>query len=127
MTTPANQTGPSGSGETSLIGREEERRVIDLLIEGTADGLSGSLVVRGEAGIGKTRLLEYAVESARALHTALITGVESQAELSFSGLHRLLVPFLSYLDQLPGQQGRALRAAFGLGPEMPLPSERLFV
>ena len=124
---PTNQTGPSGSGETSLIGREEERRVIDLLIEGTADGLSGSLVVRGEAGIGKTRLLEYAVESARALHTALIAGVESEAELSFSGLHRLLEPFLSYLDQLPGQQGRALRAAFGLGPEMPLPSERFFV
>jgi DNA-binding CsgD family transcriptional regulator len=110
-----------------LIGREEERRVIDLLIERTANGLSGSLVVRGEAGIGKTRLLEYAVEHAAGLHRALITGVESEADLSFSGLHRLLVPFLSYFDHLPDQQGKALKAAFGFGPELPLPAERFFV
>jgi DNA-binding CsgD family transcriptional regulator/tetratricopeptide (TPR) repeat protein len=73
------------------------------------------LVLRGEAGIGKTALLEHAVRTPSGCRIARVTGVESEAELSFAGLHRLCGPeMLHRLDHLPGPQRDALSSAFGL-------------
>ena len=68
----------------------------------------------GEAGIGKTRLLDYAAEAAADLRTVRVAGMEAEARLGFAALHRLLLPFLDRLDRLPGPQRDALCSAFGL-------------
>ena len=72
------------------------------------------LVVRGEAGAGKTALLEYVAERASWCRIVRIAGVESEMELAFAGLHQLCAPILDGLDGLPGPQRDALRVAFGL-------------
>ena len=77
-------------------------------------GQSRVLVLRGEAGIGKTALLEYVVERAAGWRIARASGVESEMELPFAGLHQLCAPMLDGLDRLPGPQQDALRVAFGL-------------
>jgi DNA-binding CsgD family transcriptional regulator len=76
-------------------------------------GESSVLVVRGEAGVGKTALLEYVAEQASGCRIARIGGVESEMELAFAGLHRLCAPMLDGLDGLPAPQASALRVAFG--------------
>ncbi|MBP2191784.1 DNA-binding CsgD family transcriptional regulator [Nocardia goodfellowii] len=75
-------------------------------------GISRALVIRGEAGIGKSALLEYAATTA-GIQVVRGIGVESEAELAFGGLHLLLYPYLNRLDRLPPPQAAALRAAFG--------------
>jgi DNA-binding CsgD family transcriptional regulator len=102
-----------------LAGRAAECRTIDQLLESVRTGLSGVLVLRGEPGIGKTALLEYAVESAAGFDVARIAGIESEIELGFGGLHQLLMPFLHRVDRLPEPQRQALDAAFGVGPGPP--------
>jgi DNA-binding CsgD family transcriptional regulator len=77
-------------------------------------GLSGVLVLQGEAGIGKTALLEYAAERAGDMRIARVAGVESEMDLAFAGLHQLLVPFLDGIGRLPLPQWHALQTAFGL-------------
>jgi DNA-binding CsgD family transcriptional regulator len=72
-------------------------------------------VVRGEPGIGKTALLEYAIDTALDLRLLRAAGVQSEMELPFAGLHQLCAPLLDRLDRLPDPQGQALRVAFGLG------------
>ena len=72
------------------------------------------LVISGEAGIGKTRLLAYAAEAAGDLQAARVTGVETESQLGYAGLHRLVLPFLGRLDRLPDPQREALGSAFGL-------------
>ncbi|MER7212153.1 AAA family ATPase [Streptosporangium sp. NPDC000239] len=95
-----------------LYGRAAEQAVIDRLLSEARAGRSGALLVRGEPGIGKTALLDHAAAGdARVLRG---TGIESEAELPFAGLHLLLRPVLDRLDALPEQQERAVRAAFGL-------------
>jgi DNA-binding CsgD family transcriptional regulator len=74
---------------------------------------SRTLVVRGEAGVGKTALLNYAVQSASELHVLRAVGVESEMELAFASLHQLCAPLLGHLAQLPGPQREALEIAFG--------------
>ena len=76
-------------------------------------GLSGVLVLRGEAGIGKTALLDAASREARDLPVVRLVGIESEVELGFAALHQLLNPFVDGIDELPGPQARALNAAFG--------------
>ena len=78
------------------------------------DGLSGVLVLRGDAGIGKTVLLEWAAEQAHDMQLARVAGVQAEMGMGFAGLHQLLVPFLGGLDGLPGPQRQALGSAFGL-------------
>jgi DNA-binding CsgD family transcriptional regulator len=97
-----------------LLDRDVEKQAFDSLLAGLREGLSGVLVLRGEAGIGKTALLEYAVGSAQGMQVARVVGVESEMELGFSGLHQLLVTFLGRLEQLPVPQREALGSAFGL-------------
>ena len=76
--------------------------------------MSAALVLRGEAGTGKSALLDYAVESAGDLGVVRIVGIESEAELGFAALHQLLVPYLGDLESLPGPLRQALSAAFGI-------------
>ncbi len=97
-----------------LVGRSEECRVLDDLVAGVRRGRSASLVVRGDAGIGKTALLEYVGRSASDCAIAQATGIESELELAFGGLHQLCSPFLGHLDRLPSPQRDALQTAFGL-------------
>ncbi|HLK79622.1 MAG TPA: AAA family ATPase [Streptosporangiaceae bacterium] len=97
-----------------LSGRGAECGVLDGLLEGVRGGRSAVLVMRGAAGVGKTALLDYAVESAPDLRSVRAAGVESETELAFAGLHRLCGPMLDRLGCLPGPQRDALRVAFGL-------------
>jgi DNA-binding CsgD family transcriptional regulator len=107
--------GPGASGSLpGLLGREAEKRILEDLIEAARNGLSGSIVFYGEAGMGKTALLEHAIASAGGLTVARVSGVEAESQYSFAALHRLLVPFLGGLSKLPGAQRDALRSAFGL-------------
>ena len=100
--------------DTDLRGRRAECGVLDGLLEGVRGRRSAVLVVLGEAGVGKTALLDYAVESAPDLMSVRAAGVESEMELAFAGLHQLCGPMLDRLARLPGPQRDALGIAFGL-------------
>src|SRR6266516_7385339 len=102
-----------------LRDRRRELATLDRLLESAREGLSGSLVLRGEPGIGNTALLDHVVESAPDFRVARIEAVESEMELGFAALHHLLLPSLPRIDELPGPQGGALRAAFGLVGDAP--------
>jgi DNA-binding CsgD family transcriptional regulator len=97
-----------------LQGRRRECAVLERLLEVTQLGQSAALVVRGEAGIGKTALLEYAAERAGGCRVLRAVGVESEMELPFAGLHQLCMPLLDGLERLPTPQQDALGTAFGL-------------
>jgi hypothetical protein len=97
-----------------LYGRTAEGLAIDGLLAGARVGRSGVLLVRGEAGIGKSALLDYASQEARGMLVLRATGVETEAELPFAGLHLLLRPVMGRIDALPEPQAAALRGAFGL-------------
>ena len=97
-----------------LLGRDEERAALNGLINAAGDGLSGALVLHGEAGMGKTALLEYSIEAASNLQVIRITGIEAERDLSFAALHRLLQPSLDRLSSLPQPQRDGLSSAFGL-------------
>jgi len=99
-----------------LLGREAECAAIDWLLDDARAGAAGVLVVRGEAGIGKSALLSYARQRAGAMLVLSASGVEAESDLAFAGLHELLRPVLSYLAQIPGTQAEALTAALGLAP-----------
>ena len=95
-------------------GRTSEREVLDRLLDSVRRGQSAVLVIRGEAGVGKTALLRYAARQAAGFRVAQIAGVESEMELPFAGLHQLCAPMLDQLDALPEPQQDALQVAFGL-------------
>src|ERR1700735_1229540 len=97
-----------------LTNREGERDVLDRLVGAVRAGESQALVVRGDPGVGKTALLDYLAEGARGCRIARATGVQSEMELAFAGLHQLCMPFLDRIEQLPGPQRDALAIAFGL-------------
>ncbi len=97
-----------------LLGRSRERDQIDGLLEAADSGDGGILVVHGEAGVGKTALLEYAVETAQAFRVLRTVGVEGEMELPFAALQQLCSPILELNDRLPGPQRDALAVAFGL-------------
>ena len=99
-----------------LVGREAEQQRIETLLQRAREGRGGALVLRGEAGIGKTALLELAVAHADGLRVLRALGVEAEAELPFSALHELFRPILRLLDELPEPQSAALRAALALAP-----------
>src|SRR5256885_622736 len=101
-------------------GRRRESAVRDGLVDGARAGRSGALVVRGDAGVGKTALLEYVIASAAGLGVVRAVGVESERELAFAALHQLCVPILDRLERLPGPQRDALQVTFGLS-EGPVP------
>jgi DNA-binding CsgD family transcriptional regulator len=91
-----------------------ERSAIDRLLAGIRAGESGVLVIRGEAGIGKTALLQYCRQRATGCRVAEIAGIESEMELPLAALHQLCGPMLGELAALPEPQEHALKVAFGL-------------
>jgi DNA-binding CsgD family transcriptional regulator len=109
----------------ALVGRGGDCGALDELVEAVRQGRSRSLVIVGEPGIGKTRLLRYAAQAADGVRTVSIAGVESELRLGFAALHRMLVPFLDRISLLPAPQRDALGSAFGLaaGP----PADRFLV
>jgi len=98
-------------------GRTRERQALDGLLDRVRGGESAVLVIRGEAGIGKTELMRYCARQAAGCRLAQIDGVEAEMELPLAALHQLCAPLLSSLDALPEPQQRALRVAFGLAAE----------
>ena len=111
---PSTLTVSSGDPKTRLRGRRGERLALDRVLDAARAGSSAVLVVRGEPGIGKTALLDYAASHAADFRVVRASGVESEMELPFAGLHRLCVSMLGRLEELPGPQRDALRVAFGL-------------
>ena len=105
---------PSG-----LLGRQSECAALDGLVAGVRAGQSRVLVLRGEAGVGKTALLEYLSATASGCQIARAAGVESEMELPFAGLHGLCAPMLARVRHLPTPQRDALSTAFGLDAGAP--------
>jgi DNA-binding CsgD family transcriptional regulator len=106
---------------SGLFGRRRECDALDQLLQEMPDEQSRVLVVRGEAGVGKTALLEYLVRKAQALgsRVARAAGIESEMELPFAGLHQLCAPMLDRLGQLPPPQREALATAIGVSAGAP--------
>jgi DNA-binding CsgD family transcriptional regulator len=102
-----------------MIGRYAEREAIGRLLASVRDGFSAVLVLTGDAGVGKSRLLEYAAQSAHDLAVVRLVGVEAETRLGYGALHRLLRPYLGRLSALPQRQREALNAAFGLTDASP--------
>jgi DNA-binding CsgD family transcriptional regulator len=102
-----------------LVGRARECRHVERLLEDARAGHSGVLVLRGEPGIGKTALLEYAVGSGQGFEVGRANGVETEMELPFAGLHQLCAPVLDRLARLPDPQREAMSTAFGLSAGRP--------
>jgi DNA-binding CsgD family transcriptional regulator len=117
-------SGHPASGRLMLRGRDDARAVLDRLLEEARTGQSGVLVLRGEAGVGKTALLEYAIASASDLMVVRAVGVESEMELAYAALHQLCAPLLDRLDRIPVPQRDALETTFGLR-EGPVPDQFL--
>lgn len=105
--------GPA-DGHGELVGRAVETRLVDELVAAVLAGRSAALVVPGEPGIGKSSLLRYAARAADGLHTLELAGAESEQQMGYAGLHRLLLPHLGRLGRLPPPQRAALSGAFGL-------------
>ncbi|MEV0283131.1 AAA family ATPase [Kribbella sp. NPDC050820] len=110
---------------TVLRGRRSEGESLDRLVANVRAGQGQVLVVRGEAGIGKSALLEYVAGNAGGCRVAHASGVESEMELPFAGLHQLCAPMLDLAEHLPPPQRAALAVAFGL--EFGGPPDRFLV
>ncbi len=95
-----------------MLGRTAERHALDALVTSARNGVSGALVLVGEAGIGKTALLDHAAAAER-VRVVRLAGIESEAQLSFSAVHLGLLPFLDGDERIPARQRDALRIAFG--------------
>ena len=102
-----------------LVDRRAETARLDQLLGDARRGTSAAVVVRGEAGIGKSALLDYVLGQAAGCRVVRSSGVESEMELPFAGLHQLCAPFLDHLERLPQLQREALATAFGLQPGDP--------
>ena len=102
---------PSSSG---FLDRDSERDALERLVAGVCAGRSHVLVLRGEAGVGKTALLRHLSQAAQGCRIARTAGVESEMELAFAGVHALCAQMLDRLGHLPSPQRDALSTAFGL-------------
>jgi hypothetical protein len=96
-----------------LLGREREREALVGLLDGARVGNGGVLVVHGEPGVGKTALLEYAVNAGREFRIVRTLGVEGEMELPYAAVQQLSSPFLEFMERLPPPQSDALGVAFG--------------
>jgi hypothetical protein len=97
-----------------LLGRQRERAVLERLLGTARDGHGAVLVVYGEPGVGKTALLEYAVEAGEDFRIVRTVGVEGEMNLDYAALQQLCSPILEFSDRLPDPQRDALGVAFGL-------------
>src|SRR6266496_6314578 len=108
---------PIRGGITSILAAGaagDEGSFSDGVLAAVRDGLSGVLVLRGEAGVGKTSLLDWAAGQADEMQVARVAGAEAEMDMGFAGLHQLLIPFLGGFEGLPAPQRQALGSAFGL-------------
>jgi DNA-binding CsgD family transcriptional regulator len=96
-----------------LIGREAETQATDALLRAARGGMSATLVLRGEAGVGKTSILLAAERQAEGFRVLRVDGIQAEENLGFAALHRLLLPVLGESTHLPAPQRRALEATFG--------------
>jgi DNA-binding CsgD family transcriptional regulator len=110
---------------SALVGRARECAAVDRLLEVSARGESSSLVLRGEAGTGKTALLSHAADRASDWTILRTVGVEAEADLAFAGLYGLLRPIVDKLGELPETQAAALAGSLGLAPS--LGADRLLI
>lgn len=108
-----------------LLGRTAESAAIDSLLADARAGMGGALVLRGEAGVGKSALLDHARRRAAPMAVLSAAGVEAESDLAFAGLHELLRPALEHLGELPDIQSQALAGALGLAPAAP--ADRLLI
>jgi DNA-binding CsgD family transcriptional regulator len=104
----------AATGAREFLDRVSECQLLDRLVATAREGQSAALVIRGEAGIGKTALLRYAAGQASGMRVAQIAGIEAEMELPFAGLHQLCAPMFARLDALPKPQRDALSVALGL-------------
>ena len=102
-----------------LTDRRSERQVLDRLVEAVRAGESRALVVCGDAGVGKTVLLDYLAGRAQECRVARAVGTQTEMELAFAGLHQLCAPMLNHAEQLPAPQREALQTVFGLSAGPP--------
>ena len=102
------------AGSVMLLDRLTERAALGQLLEAARAGRSAVLVVHGEAGVGKTALLEDAVASAAGMRIARVAGIESEMELAYAALQQLCAPMLEGLERLSDPQRQALGVVFGL-------------
>src|SRR5262249_34211565 len=112
---PARQATPPAYDPGMLYGRDAERAPIRALLGAASGSRSGSLILRGEPGVGKTALLDDTRERASDMHVLTARGVQSESEFPYAGLHQLMRPAFGHVDQLPAPQAVALRVALGLG------------
>ena len=103
-------------GGVRLIDRGAEKRAISGVLDSVRRGMSGTLVLRGEPGVGKSALLGYALERAADLQIVRMVALESERSLGFAAVHQLLVPLLRAMDRLPEPQRRALGVAAEVRP-----------
>ena len=102
-----------------LLGRQREQAVLERLLESAREGHGGVLVLHGDPGVGKTALLEYALDTANDFRVVRTSGVEGETELDYAALQHLCSPLLALIERLPDPQSDALRVAFGLSPGRP--------
>jgi DNA-binding CsgD family transcriptional regulator len=117
LATPPTRAGSEPTSD--LRGRVRECALLDGLLAAIRESESRSLMLRGDAGMGKTALLEYLVESATNVTVVRAGGVESEMELGFASLHQLCAPMLDRRDRLPAPQREALEIVFGLSAGAP--------
>lgn len=102
-----------------MLNRNRERSLLDQLLADVRGGESRALVVRGDAGIGKTALLLYVLGQASDCRVARAAGIEAEQELAFAALHQICAPMLDLLTRLPDPQRKALGTAIGLSAGWP--------
>jgi DNA-binding CsgD family transcriptional regulator len=105
---------PVPGGTLGLLGRRSESALLDGVVAAVRQGESRTLLLRGEAGVGKTALLDTLLSAASDLEVVRASGVESEMELAFASLQQLCAPMLDWLGLLPSPQRHALEVAFGL-------------
>src|SRR4051794_25498528 len=102
-----------------MVGRKDERARLKALLDAARAGRSGTLLLHGPPGIGKTELLRYASEEAADFRRLGARGMETESDIPFAGLAELVAPLLPHLDEIPAVQAEALKGALALGPAAP--------
>src|SRR4029450_7433769 len=99
-----------------FVGRERERARIDRLLQEARAGKSGALLLHGDAGIGKTALMRWAIGQATGLRVLRARGIETESDIPFAGLAELVTPLLGRVDDIPEVQASGPRGGVARGP-----------
>ena len=99
-------SGSRRSRDRGLLDRQRERRAIDDMLDLVRDGFSSALVLRGDHGVGKTTLVDYAIRAAAGFRICTVVGTESEIGFAYGAAHQLLIPFLGLIGDLRVRSGR---------------------